>query len=90
MYIHNTSMGRHRILDEHIYTPESEADIDERKRCEKAHRLRLASRKCYEKDPLKKGANYVRKRLLEGHTVTQKTLDKYKDYLDPSVYDETD
>jgi len=76
-------MGRHRILDENIYTPESEADTDEKKRCEKAHRLRVASRKCYEKDPLKKGAHYVRKRLKEGQTVTQKTLEKYKNYLTP-------
>lgn len=76
-------MGRHRILDKNIYTPESEADTDEKKRCEKAHRLRIASRKCYEKDPLKKGAHYVRKRLLEGQTVTPKTLKKYENYLTP-------
>jgi hypothetical protein len=87
MYIYNTSMGRHRIPEDNIYTPESEADTDEKKRCEKAHRLRIASRKCYEKDPLKKGANYVRKRLASGHIVTQKTLDKYSAYLDPSEYD---
>lgn len=80
-------MGRHRILDENIYTPESEADTDEKKRCEKAHRLRIASRKCYEKDPLKKGAHYVIRRLESGKTVTQKTLDKYRAYLDPSVCD---
>lgn len=82
-------MGRHRILDQNIYTPESDADTDEKKRCEKAHRLRIASRKCYEKDPLKKGAHYVRKRLENGHTVTRKTLKKYEDYLDP-VYNVSD
>ena len=76
-------MGRHRILDENIYTPESEADTDEKKRCEKAHRLRVASRKCYEKNPMTKGANYVKKRLNAGQTVTQKTLEKYKNYLTP-------
>ena len=80
-------MRRHRTQEENIYTPESEADTEEKKRCEKAHRLRIASRKCYEKDPLKKGANYVRKRLASGHIVTQKTLDKYSAYLVPSEYD---
>lgn len=79
-------MGRRKILEENIYTPEAEVDTDEKRRCEKAHRLRIASRKCYEKDPLKKGAHYVRKRLLDGHTVTQKTLDKYKDYLTPDEF----
>tara|TARA_Y100000389_G_scaffold195037_1_gene225843 strand:+ start:506 stop:739 length:234 start_codon:yes stop_codon:yes gene_type:complete len=77
-------MGRHRIDDSDIYTGE-----DKGKR-EKAHRLRIASRKCYEKDPLKKGAHYVRKRLLGGHTVKQKTLEKYKQYLDPRVYNTSD
>lgn len=78
-------MGRHRIDDADIYI-----DDEDKKKCEKAHRLRIASRKCYQKNPLKKGAHYVRKRLNQGHTVTQKTLDKYKQYLDHVVYNVTD
>lgn len=74
-------MGRRRIVDDAIYDDAS--NEEERKKCDKAHRFRMASRKCYEKDPLKKGAHYVRKRLASGQAVTQKTLDKYKEYLRP-------
>lgn len=77
-------MGRHRIDDAYIYIGE------DKEKCEKDHRLRIASRKCYQKDPLKKGAHYVRKRLSEGRTVTRKTMEKYKQYVDPSVYDVSD
>lgn len=72
-------MGRRRIDDDTIYTEAS--NEEERKKCDKAHRLRMASRRCYEKDPLKKGVRYVRKRIEAGHPVTQKTLDKYNSYL---------
>ena len=58
-------------------------DEDDEKRRDRAHRLRVASRKCYEKNPLKKGASYVKKRIAEGRSVKPKTLEKYRMYLDP-------
>ena len=58
-------------------------DRDEMRRCEKAHRVRQASRRYYEKEAnvMKKGAYYVKKRLREGKTVSETTLRKYAGYL---------
>ena len=62
------------------------ACLEVKKQCidsEKANRLRVASRKYYdnEKNKLKKGAYYVKKRLREGKHVTTETLQKYAEYI---------
>jgi len=60
-----------------------ETNNEEIARCEKAHRVRLASRKYYanEKNVMKKGAYYLKKRLREGKQVNPATLRKYAEYL---------